>query len=77
MTVKLTAEKKYQIEWDLAKQVIKEMKGIPIVIGRVTTSPLQSDSLENDLSKPEVAMGIELQLEPGLTVERRELESLF
>jgi len=77
MIVKLTTEKKYQIEWNLAKQVIKEMKGIPIVIGRVTTSPLQADSIENDLSKPEVTTGIELQLESGLSAERSELESLF
>ena len=63
MIVDMTNEENYRIEWDLAKRIIHEMKGIPIVIGRLKSPPMQAEnnqtgSLEND--------GISLQLETGL-----------
>ena len=38
MVVNITSEHQYTIDWDLAKRVIDERKGIPIVIGRFLPS---------------------------------------
>lgn len=38
MVVNITSERRYTINWDLAKQVINERKGIPVVIGRFLSS---------------------------------------
>ena len=63
MIVKITDEKDYDIEWDLAKQVIKEMHGIPVVIGRITP---EADQLETSLDGSNGDdSGISLQMETG------------
>lgn len=41
MVVNITTEHQYTIDWDLAKRVINERKGIPVVIGRFL--PAQPD----------------------------------
>ena len=64
MIVDLTDEENYRIEWDLAKKIIKEMKGIPIVIGRLKSSQLQAVTGEEPAGLNE---GISLQLETGIT----------
>ncbi len=66
MIVKLTEEQDYQIEWDLAKQVIKEMTGIPILIGRLTSSVTQIDAMNETLEEASGDSGIDLQLETGI-----------
>jgi len=66
MIVKLTDKNEYKIEWDLAKQVIREMKGIPIVIGRVT-SPIMQAEAEIGRIDAGVDSGISLQLETGIS----------
>jgi L,D-transpeptidase ErfK/SrfK len=38
MVVNITSERLYTINWDLAKQVINERKGIPVVIGSFLSS---------------------------------------
>ena len=38
MVVNITSERQYTIDWNLAKKVISERRGIPIVIGRFLTS---------------------------------------
>jgi L,D-transpeptidase ErfK/SrfK len=77
MIVQLTGEKEYQVEWDLAKQVVKEMKGIPVVIGRVTVGLAQTESSQNNLDEPESRGGIDLRLETGLSTKRNDSEPLF
>jgi len=65
MIVKITDEKDYDIEWDLAKQVIKEMHGIPVVIGRITP---EADQLETSLDGSNGDdSGISLQMETGIS----------
>ena len=66
MIVKLTDEKNYQIEWDLAKQVIREMKGIPVVIGRLESTLMQAEAELTNVTDEE-ASGISLQLETGIS----------
>ncbi|MFT5134699.1 MAG: L,D-transpeptidase ErfK/SrfK [Gammaproteobacteria bacterium] len=66
MIVKLTDEKNYQIEWDLAKQVIREMKGIPVVIGRLESTLMQTEAELTNVTD-EKASGISLQLETGIS----------
>ncbi|NKB37076.1 MAG: L,D-transpeptidase family protein [Gammaproteobacteria bacterium] len=66
MIVDLTGDTDYQIEWDLAKQVIHEMKGIPVLIGRLNfedVGVLSEDGESTDIQ----AKGISLQLETGIT----------
>jgi L,D-transpeptidase ErfK/SrfK len=65
MIVKLTEDQDYHIEWELAKQVIREMNGIPVVIGRVV---LVADEQNVPGSGNETASdnGISLQLETGI-----------
>lgn len=38
MVVNITSERRYTIDWELAKRVINERKGIPVVIGRLLAS---------------------------------------
>ncbi|MBT7952583.1 MAG: L,D-transpeptidase family protein [Gammaproteobacteria bacterium] len=64
MIVKLTDDQDYQIEWELAKQVIREMNGIPIVIGRL--SQTQIDAGLDDVAETTLDKGISLQLETGI-----------
>ena len=65
MIVKLTDDQDYQIEWELAKQVIREMNGIPIVIGRL--SQTQIDAGLDDVAETTIDKGISLQLETGIS----------
>lgn len=65
MIVKITSEEEYQIEWDLAKQVINEMKGIPIVIGRLKPEPPVEGQAETDSTAAQSSLS--LQLETGLS----------
>jgi len=67
MIVKLTGEDNYQVEWDLARQVISDMKGIPVVIGRIIPPTIQAraDLSATDSSASDT--GISLQLETGLS----------
>ncbi len=67
MVVKLTDEEDYQIEWELAKRVIKEMIGIPIVIGRIVSTTMQAEADSNRFDGTEVDGGISLQLETGIS----------
>ncbi len=64
MIVDLTDEENYRIEWDLAKRIIREMKGIPIVIGRLKSSQMQAATSAEAASLND---GISLQLETGIT----------
>ena len=66
MIVKLTNENEYKIEWDLAKQVIREMKGIPVVIGRVASPMMQAEAEIGPIDAG-VDSGISLQLETGIS----------
>jgi L,D-transpeptidase ErfK/SrfK len=66
MIVEITEDKKYQIEWDLAKQVIREMKGIPVVIGRFESEILQAEAELSNANDAEIDDGFSLQLETGL-----------
>ena len=66
MIVKLTGEKDYEIEWDLAKQVIREMKGIPVLIGRLDNSTAEPDSTAEEAMQV-TDSGISLQLETGIS----------
>jgi L,D-transpeptidase ErfK/SrfK len=67
MIVKLTNEEDYQIEWELAKQVIKEMNGVPIVIGRVVSPTMQAEADLEGIEEARVDSGISLQLETGIS----------
>ena len=66
LIVKLTGEKDYEIEWDLAKQVIREMKGIPVLIGRLDNSTAEPDSTAEEAMQV-TDSGISLQLETGIS----------
>ena len=65
MIVELTGDTGYQIEWDLAKQVIHEMKGIPVLIGRLNSGNTRVAQDEGENSNIQ-GVGISLQLETGL-----------
>lgn len=67
MIVKLTDKDDYKIEWELAKQVIKEMSGVPIVIGRVVSATMQAQADINVIEESAVESGISLQLETGIS----------
>ncbi len=66
MIVKLTGERKYQIEWDLAKQVIHEMVGIPVLIGRLNPAVSHAALDSNEIADGSEGGGISLQLETAI-----------
>lgn len=38
MIIEVTGDQTYKVEWDLVKQVIRELKGIPVAIGVIATA---------------------------------------
>ena len=61
MLVNITQDNSYEIDWKLAQQVVDELRGIPVTIGRLKEA--------NDLSKdidPRVVDRMELQMETTL-----------
>ncbi|MFQ5660039.1 MAG: L,D-transpeptidase family protein [Gammaproteobacteria bacterium] len=42
MLVKITNKRAYKVDWELAKRVIHDMKGIPVVIGRLVQPPVNA-----------------------------------
>ncbi len=67
MIVEVTGEDEYHIEWDLAKQVIREMKGIPVMIGRMASSMMQVEADPGNVDNDGGNAGISLQLETGIS----------
>lgn len=67
MVVKITSERRYSIDWNLAKQVIEERKGIPVVIGRFlpTHADVRTATAEKKDSGTS-SKGLKLRLEPAL-----------
>ena len=66
MLVRLTEERDYEIDWDLAKQVIRDRKGIPIEIGYL---------MEREISEEKVSVNsprLELTLENQIPAKVRE-----
>ena len=70
MIVELTEDQDYEIEWELAKQVIHEMSGIPVLIGRIGTRELQASAAMEDITEHvSTDGGINLLLETDITDE--------
>ncbi|MEX2524071.1 MAG: L,D-transpeptidase family protein [Gammaproteobacteria bacterium] len=65
MLVKLTEDRDYEIDWELAKEVIKEARGIPVEIGRLLPVPLMAERGENGSADDHI-QGVELKLETDL-----------
>ena len=67
MVVNITSERKYTVDWNLAKRVINERKGIPVVIGRFlpahTDAAAATADNEEKQNSPE---GLILRLDPEL-----------
>ena len=65
--VGLTDEKKYDINWDLAKEVIRDARGIPVEIGKLKT-PASGVIAESGkkLTSPGESRSLELRLETSL-----------
>lgn len=62
MLIDITDDKDYRIDWSLAKQVIHEMNGIPVVIGSIKEP---SGQIRTEKSGPEHA-AVKLRLETQL-----------
>ena len=70
MIVGLTDEQDYEINWDLAKEVIRDARGIPVEIGRlkVTAPEFAADSEQKSIPDRD-ANALELRLETSLINE--------
>ena len=67
MVVHITSEQKYTIDWALAKRVIKERNGIPVMIGRFLASKQDVRTATASEEKSEVfPNGLILRLDSGL-----------
>lgn len=59
--VELTGESPYELDWDLAKQVIHEMKGVPIEVGRFVAATTQAE-----IKNSNIGHNLDLRLETSL-----------
>lgn len=48
MLIDITEEKEYVVDWGLAKQVIKDMKGVPVVIGNIAQQNITPITVNSD-----------------------------
>ncbi|MGY8814445.1 MAG: L,D-transpeptidase family protein [Gammaproteobacteria bacterium] len=67
MLVNLPEHMDYDVNWDLAKIIIDERKGIPIEIGKILLAENQ-DTL-NDKQSAAMTNNIELKLETGIQIQ--------
>lgn len=67
LIVQMTEDRSYDVDWDLAKQVIQQARGVPIEIGRIgaTKVPVVAGTGFPARSRSE-ARGIELRLDSSL-----------
>ena len=68
MLVNITSERQYAVDWNLAKQVINEHKGIPVAIGRFISTPEIITSNNQDMAgeNAPAVQGLELRLDTDL-----------
>ena len=70
MIVKMTTENGYRINWDLARKVINEQTGIPVMIGRIIEkSPVQMAAGEASAAAPRAKNQLQLKLDPAPPVK--------
>jgi len=67
MLVKLTEDRNYEFDWDLAKEVIREAKGTPVEVGRLITAPVMAEHEKHGrhINNGDL-QGVELKLETDL-----------
>jgi L,D-transpeptidase ErfK/SrfK len=68
MVVASTDENAYQIDWQLARQVIQDAQGVPVEIGRLRAAPAGRGPTvaEGEASALSTTGGLNLRLETGL-----------
>jgi len=68
--IDITAERAYKVDWDLAKQVIRQANGIPIEIGGFVEKPVHAviEATQNIVSGSE-SQGLELRLATKLLTQ--------
>jgi len=64
----ITDEHGYEIDWNLAKTVVHELKGIPIKIGKFINTAMISGDTENNFSINIKPPGLELRLATELPI---------
>lgn len=70
MIVGLTNDQKYDINWDLAKEVIRDARGIPVEIGKLRMpAPGLVAGTKQELKSASDAKSLELRLETSLKGE--------
>lgn len=65
MVVAQTDENSYAVDWDLARQVISDARGIPVEIGRLRTAPARLAEAA-PAPQPPPTRALNLRLETGL-----------
>ena len=76
LLVNMTSERQYAIDWDLAKKVINERKGIPVAVGRflsVYQEGINPDITGTDATGTSSTQGLELRLETDLHTLEKEM----